>query len=653
MRKSWLSVVLLCAPALLAQAPVFVQSASPFSTAGASSGTVTISSFTSGHVGEIIASNGHSGSYVPTITGCAGTWEQVIVNPLYPAYNDVAVFINYGIGSGSCTATATYPGSVAFNLFFDEYSGMPADMVIDIAAGSPRGGSSGFNITTQGANELIQEIVNAGPGSSGCTAMGDSTYSNVRGSLLSSSASGLTTGVLETTGNAGIWSFSDTGVSCSVPTNFTAIMIGFRSTVPTLGRLQYTMFTTAGAQAFREATLAGDSLIVNCGDVSGAPTDSTGDIWLPFTGVLFTSDSSGFYNFWWDQSATAGTHTVTCPGGTNGSQQWEMTPSFIGGHSVFFSQTGTSSWSSGPVNCQSNCILFSGAAMISSSATFAASTGFAQTGYSGSAVIDVIYSYDKVVSGPGTGYQNTITMTGSGNFGQAFLIALEQSPLSVPFVRQRARGSSGAGPDGSNTAVLPSNCHAGDLVLACVANQAGYSPGAISDTQSDSYTPIVGGGANQYACWWARAASTASLSVTNTVSNCVAVVDLGVPGAPILDQVNQATSSSATSLSTGSITTTANSELLVSVGTDISSSFRLYFDSMSSGWSENGLVCGGHEAALWMGLQLQEPAATYSNLFTYDDAMQLSSSIFSFEFSEGGPVVLRGKTGLRGNIKVR
>jgi len=261
---------------------------------------------------------------------------------------------------------------------------------------------------------------------------------------------------------------------------------------------------------------------------------------------------------------------------------------------------------------------------------------------------DSIQQWDQI--GTAGSYNNSVTSTQGNYLPNALALVLESAQVTTPARRQHMRGSGSAGPDGPQSAVLPSNVNAGDLLIQVVANQSGYSPGAATDSQGNAYTLIQGGGSTQFGFYFAIAGSTGSDYMSNSVADCIGAADFGVPSTPTLDQTNFATNASATSLSTGNITTGASNELLISAGYDISSSYRLYFDSISSGWSGLVFACGGHNAAAWIAWQPQVAIGTYSDTFSFADAMPLSAAIASFEFGVGSSSYPQGQIISRTNL---
>lgn len=633
-------------------AVVQVNSSPCFTSGGTTLTCSTPSSTTTGNGLAFIVSTGISTpneepSSLPS--GCGATWYQAVQT--YP-YNDVFVFYAMNITGGSCTGSVTFGSSANLNGFMVEMSGLTTTYALELATYSGRWTCcNAITFNTTGASDLVLAVSNTGPGSGTCSSM------SAPASPSTGTWAAVGTPICSTTPTTGVWS-SVVGPGSNVyyeqPNNSNAInstytIVVFRSVLPSPGRLQAN-FMYSGLSAtstYQLPNLVHDLLVVQCeGDNTAAPTDNASNTYYMLPS-WFQGDSADFYTYWYAKNSNAystGGHgaTVTCPTGSS-IGLWEYTglslTAPVGAASDFFTQNDAiTSYNTGSVQVNSTSVLFSAGAILENVGySFTASSGFGDGVFTGQYVsADNIMQWDEVVS-PGS-YSNSIVASAGTYFPQGFIQVFETDPVTVPAIRQYNRQGQNAGPDGSATAALPIDVNSGDLLLQVVANDSGYSPGTPSDTQSNSYSLIQGGGSEQFGLYWAVAGSTGSLSSTNTDANCVGIIDISVPSTPLLDQSNSAqdTSGSATSLSTGNITITNPNELVVSVGYVISASYRLWYESQSSGWSGLVFACGGHYAAAYFGIQAQVSTGTYSNTFEYYQPMPLASAIASFKFSAGG-----------------
>ena len=585
-----------------------------------------------------------------SISGC-GSWNLAI-QTTGSTSGVAAVYYAMNVSGGSCTVTANYTTATGINLIVSEYSGLASTYALEIwQTNGPANCCTALPITTQGANDLLFGVENFGSGSGACTSFPNvSPFNNQpTASICGSPTSGITTGTFDAVEAAGTYTFNPNGNN-TFGINTTYIVIAFRATVPTLGREQYTPWVNAASTAFGLPNRSGDLLLALCENDVGthapaAPTDTAGNSWI-IAPVNLPSDSSNTYDLWFVPSAIAGANTVTCGGSPSGLALWEYTGTNptnpLGSSSDFFSQNPSTTFASGDVQVNSNSILFSVAALMgtTSQATFSGSSGFAPgvSALTNAAVQDSIQQWDEI--GASGSYSNSVTASQNEFFPQVFVLVFESAQVTTPALKQHWRGSAGIGPDGSLTAYLPSNVAAGDLLIQVVANNSGYSPGTPSDSQSNAYTLIEGGGSTQYALYWAIASASGALNSTNTSANCIGLADFSMPSTPTLDQSNSAVNAAATSLGTGSITTSVPGELLVSTGYDISDSYRLYFTSFSPSWSLVGFACGGHYAAAWLAWQPQVAQGAYSNTLTVAQSMPLAAVIASFKFGNfSQPVV--------------
>jgi hypothetical protein len=646
-----LALLLTAVPALQA-VPARVNS-NAASVASATSAAVTLSTTIGNSLVAISANNGSAQTPTSIATPCGTYILAGISNGSTSGM--VAVYVLMGATATSCTTTTNYATATGINLIVKQYSGLTSQYALEVAvpATGPQNCCTALNITTQGASDLLIGIENFGSGSGTCTSFPSVApfTDDGSGSICSSPASGISTGTFDAVEGPGTYSFNPNGDNTH-GINTTYMLFAFRSVLPNPGRIQVEPLSATASLAYREPNIAGELLMALCENdrlstgPTPAPTDSNLNHWK-FVRSL-DSDSTNTYDMWMAPGVVAGANTVTCPDTPAGIALIGLlglnAVNPLGSSSGFFTQNPTSSFSTGPVQANSPSVILAVSAMMepASATTLTDSSGFAPflstTG--GGSVADSIQMSDRIVTSGS--YSDTITASENEYFPQAFAVVLESAQVTVPALKAYGRGSAGIGPDGSLTAYVPgADVKIGDLIIVPIANNGGYSPGVQSDSQGNVYRLIKGGPGYTFGLFETIATANGALNATNTIANCIGVVDFGVPALPVLDQSNSAVNASATSLSTGSITTAQSNEFLVSMASNISDTYRLYYASDSAGWSTLPFACGGHYGATWLAWQPQVAQATYSNLFTVADAMPMAAAITSFKFGEGNLPVIR------------
>jgi hypothetical protein len=535
----------------------------------------------------------------------------------------MCVYVATNVSTGRPALTVSFAGAQEMTLTVVDYTGLTPIYSVEIHQETGAAGTSVAALVTTGTNDIIFSAVNdenAGgdtfSASAGYTQRAYVTSSNVTTATFDAAAA-----------TPGTYSNTVTGGSG----NTTQIIVALRPTLPSLGRLQYTLFTTATSKAYGLNNLAGSLLLAMCRATGTMviPTDTAGDSFIALPSRM-SSDSTSFYTLSYAANAVGGANTASCGASGTGIALWEYvgldTVSPLANSSEFFSDSASSTVNAGPVTIYSPGILFSVAgALAASGVTFTGGTGFVPVLYFDS--IDSVQQWDETVTAGS--YSNSVTASGSMSYANAFTVALSSVRVTYPVLRQFNGGSGGSGGDGSISAVMLSHVVAGDLGLFLVANQAGSSPGTLSDTQHNTYSLIKGGGSNPYGLWWTTISASGALTVTNTNANCVSFMEFSGVSSPIIDQSNSGTSSTA-SVNTGSITTTQANELVVAAGWGISDVYRLLYTSQSAGWSGLTYSCGGHYAAAWVGYRTQAPVDTYFDIFTWAHSMTDNAAIVGF-----------------------
>lgn len=571
-------------------------------------------------------------SYSDTI---GNSYNHVINAPFQNSstskYGSLHVFVASNCKAGANTFNFTFSSAFQYYVVVFEYTGLASYSLdgVTYRFANPTSLSSGNYVESTG------ELIWAFGENSGTNTTSFTTPSGFT-SRKAYSSNGLGTAEYDESAPSSGTTSTTATIGTATGGLFSGALV-FRLTNPTLGRTQFASFSTTGAVTFPQPNVSGDLDIVMCryGTGSTVPSDTCSNTWtvLPMECM---ADSSNFCTFFYAKNVSSCTPTVTCGGTPNGAAAWEYsgvnTVEPLSGASSFFSNGASiSSWATGSVSLPANGVLFSTAANmnIATGNTYTPSSGFQPGVYLNST--DTLQQWDEVVSSGS--YSNSITAVAAQNYPQGTILGLSSSTVSYPVLRQHNRASQST-LDASTTVGFYSNVKAGSLIHVEVANQAGQSPGTTSDSASNVYHLIAGGGAAQYGVWWATAASAGSLTVTNTNANCVGISEFDKITTLAQDQTNSATNSSATSLSTGSITTAHANELVVSAGNIINTTSRLYFSSMSAGWNQLVYDCGGHYPSFWLGWQSQAAAGSYSNTFTWtSSASPVTASIASFTTS--------------------
>lgn len=626
-------------PSCASATPGFVQTVDTV-TAGATATTVYPSNNTAGNtlISVILEYGGlTSNETLSTFSDTAGnSWGRfqtsAFQNGSTSKFGDAYVFIAYNCKSGANTVSATFAnsGSPVYVASF-EYSGLSTYSLEGVGWRFGTSGSSLNSANVQANSGDLLFGVGFLTGSTSVTWTTPSGYTQRK----FYNGGGNPFSMVEydqVIGSTGAQSI--TVVPSTSSGGYFSMLFSFRPTNPTPGMLQTGPFTTSTSQAYLGPNLAGDTLIAMCRGTGGAsaimPTDSKSNTWAALP-VGMVSDSNDGMAFAYAKNVAAGANTVTCSG-ANGIAIWEITgvdsTAPLAGSSSFFTNSASiSSLPTGSITVPSTSVLFSVGANIAATGNFYTPTsGFQPELYFSST--DSFQEFSEVVSA-GT-YSNSITASTAQSYPQSFIVAFSTTTITYPILRQHYEGGESV-TDVSDAVTFPSGVKSGNLIFAVVANQSGQSPGTMTDSQSNTYHLIAGGGAAQYGVYWAKASSTGADTVTNSHANCVGISEFDNTGSFTIDQSNTAVNASATSISTGSITTGSGNELVIAMGSIINTTSRLFFSSMSAGWNQQVYGCGGHYPSFWLGWQSQAPAASYSNTFTWaGSASPVTASIASF-----------------------
>lgn len=415
------------------------------------------------------------------------------------------------------------------------------------------------------------------------------------------------------------------------PNTFGGAMLAFRTnSPPSPGRYQALPYVSAASATFSHSTLAGDVLMAFCNGGTGGVTDTQGNTWTltALQGWQEGGNNTGIYS---TKNIVGGSDTVTCASGAGIAiveYRGVNTAQPVGQASGFTTWNNLSSFSTNQVTATANSILFSyGSLLNSTGLVFTPSSGFLSGPGSGRSTSFQIW--DQVVASGN--YSNTITASSGNIYGNAGLLVLSSSQITYPVVRQSSAASGLCCIDGSFTAAM-APVKLGNLILAFEAEQNGGTPTAPSDTQGNTYHYIIGSQALGYAVYYTFTSNSGALSVTGNPVSCISPVEIDNSSGLTLDKTATTAQTTASTISSGSVTTTLPNEFVVSVGYDQSAvgSQRTYYGSQSAPWSGLVFACGSSHSALWVGSQTQAAAGSYSNTFTLGASMTVAGGIFSF-----------------------
>ena len=571
----------------------------------------------------LVAVVGLTSSQTPTISDSqSNTWYKA--THATDGARGITVFFAPNCNAGANTVTASFTSTTG-SLEILEYAGVVSAHALDQAYSSAPGGSpSSFTGTIYAgtSDEIVLATLLQTNQTSLSEAYTSSGYSQrafigVNGGLTSFDSLQPSGGLISNT------------VTMATSANSVYALLGLRTALPSVGYLQATQ-VAGSSVGFVEPNSAGSLLVAvtaNPGSTPSIPTDTNGNTWVPVP-VQFSQEAnqgSVFYAL----DCGAGANTVTATSATQ-LMIFEFaglsTINALMGASGFDSFSGTTA-TSGTVNTAGTALLFSCVFDFSGTGrTFTATSGYNPI-ISQNASSPCMATWSQVVSSPGA-QANTVTASGSITDAGVGIIAFSTASVSVPTLRQCCWAGSNAGADGTETCTFLNNVVAGNLIVACFANQSGTNSGTVSDTQGNTYTLIYGGAGNPYGLWYAIAGSSGSLAVSNSVSNCGGAYEIENLRSASADQKNT-TSNTGTTVGTGGITTTKQPEIVMAFGFVTA---KVTVDSISSGWA-GANIPAGHLSTIGMAYQANAQIGSYSPTFTFSASQANVGVIVSFNGS--------------------
>ena len=582
----------------------------------------------------LVAISADQGNNAPTgISDTSGdTWILAGCTVVY--LHQCAYYARNAVG-GTNTVTSTYASAQNLTLIVLEYRGFLSSYPFETSIATGLSGSPSISsVVTAAAGDLIvSSIFDENSYKPGFIA---STGFTERAAEANPYSDYTSLAVFDNGGAAGAYTNSVTAVGGSG--NISQLIIVFRSVYPNPGRLQQTQNTSSGVTSYLFPNAAGDTLIALMRYPSGAtlsfpPTDSAGNTWNMLPTFLNTDAGDNLY-LAYARNCKAGANTVTAGGSTpSGMMVWEYAGlaavSPVAGSSGWTWPTGTSSTtqSTGNVTMPGPGILFSiGADMTQPGNTLSASSGFA-TGQSWSSNA-AVSQWDEVVSAGN--YSNTVTAGTAGTALEGILVGLSTTNLTYPILRQINRWQS--------TPLTP--VVAGNL-LVVVGNSYGGAIGVPTDSQGNTYHLIQGGSPAAFGMWWTVPALSGTLTVSwsGGYMDSQGVMEFERISSPSLDQSNVGTSTTS-SVATGSLTTTAANEIVVSAAFNLNRNYSGgSIQGMTSGWSPVDFISGAHYTLGWSAIELNAPMGSYSNTFPFASSGTFAAVIASFKGSVAAPVI--------------
>jgi hypothetical protein len=561
-QASFNEIITLRAPT--SSTPRFLQAVRATSSTAVSSLAFPSITVTAGDTLLVSATGGTS----PSVSGCGATW-----NLLSSTINNASATVFYAtnVSAGACAPTVSYTSSVqACNLLL-EYTGVSTTYTPDVwTVGSGSGA-----IATTGSNEVLVSLFSTYQiGSQGQFSGGSGSYiyrlETNAGSQFEEYAYD------QVISSPTSFSFTTSGGFGSGVTNVGFLVVGLRSATPTFGEMQ-TAFKS-GTATTQTLTLpfpvtSGDTLILAVTSANSSypiVSDNKGNTWTVVPYVNNSGDVPQTTTTFYATNVAAGATTISVTETGAPSVTYDLNATEVIGlgnaspfvavrnvqpNSTQNTQTDSITLGSG------NYYLYS---LIGDNDTsqffYTNSSGWVQRGYPiGSHFLKQVWD-ESVTAGT---YSSHVATSGSftNNLSTMLVFSAANNSITVPHRVQTMNGGTFAGAN-TPTATLVQNITSGHLLVVIGAWQSGT--GTISDSLSNSWTLLRGGGTNGFGVWYTTASSSGADTVTLTTTDLAALQVIEIAGThPSIDTSNGATVTS-TSAPTGSITTAGANELIIS-----------------------------------------------------------------------------------------
>jgi hypothetical protein len=554
-------------------------------------------------------------------------------------YANSLMFYCFNLHGGSTTFTATSE-SDGTPLYVDDWGGGPTYFMLDNSPPPQQYNGSHSSITLQslfapsGNGLEICYGMDAGDGGatitfpSGFSALGAGP---ILGGLQTFAAEYLlTSSAGSSTPTIGFSSSNLNGAACA----------SFRTTVPTMGILEYSAYTQSNSQTFPMPLPANTFILAKICLPTAMPTDTITNAW-DITPAVAESDSTNAYTFFQELQTSAGNPTVSVSSSC-GMQLYAFAGvTALGEVSAYFSGSPLFPLFSGVVNLPpGGGILFDFADIVQGNVyTFSNDSNFNfQESNLGGSGNDSTQTFVRVVSSSGQ-YSNSSSYFGTNpgtHLANNILISLLPTALSYGIPRQHERQSGTGSGDGSFTVSTFAPVKNKALIISAVAANLGPL-GSQSDSQGNVWHTLIIDPSGLFGIYFTQTSAAGSYSVTNGNCQCVNVIEVPLPPGitPTADtSTSSYNSSGSASISSGNITTTST-DFLAAIGYINNSGNRLFLNSFSNTWNVLPLACAAHTVGLFMGYQTHVPPSTYGSSWTWGASSVTGAAIGGIKDSNG------------------
>jgi hypothetical protein len=580
-------------------------------------------------------------SFVPTVTGCSATWHFINQNstPSQPVY---AWYAN-NLASGACAPTVTVGSASTMYLTEQEYTNLPTSYSLDTWVNTGFG-SSPLTISgdTSNANELLIAVASNFNNGTSTNAYASMSSGFVPRNWATNQAPTFTEVFDYNVASASTTTNTITIGSSSG--NYSALMVAFRSTVPTIGRIQQTnksvTSTISTTLAFNENITAGNLLVVTimasaATDLSNTaiPTlsDNVGDVWkvVPYT---FATADAGMGQFtFYCPNAVGGATTLTIGSLGSVSQNIDIVATEVKGMSNSYpyltlrrvgpgGPTDASPLTIPSVTLPTGTYYLYNPLGDNTAHTYTSSGGALTYALSLNSPDFLRAVFDKVVTS-GT-YSNTITSSSTFAYASSIIIVFSATAVNqnIPHTVQATQGGS-LGTGDTPIREFPLPVTSGNYLVVFSTWHSGS--GSISDTMGNTWTQYSAS-PSTYGFWVTQASSTAmdTITVTTTDTATSLLFEINASG---IQGHNATATTTGTTISTGNVTTVHSNVLLESFVT--ANPFTTF--TGSAGWFTSQTSASHFPNGLAQE-QVVSTTGTYSNSFTGAVSEPLSAGIVAF-----------------------
>jgi hypothetical protein len=575
------------------------------------------------------------------VSGCGVTWNLIT----YTGSGRLITYYAAGMAASSCTVTATYSGSDAYNIIVDEYTGVLNPYSLDT---STTGGTSNSPITASLAAPAANEIIYVAAGADSGTSISSfaSTGYTLRGVNANNGGSGVhTVGVLDTLSSAGTNSISVSWNGTYSNANNSVNVVALRVATPNPGSVQYAQkgcsSVTSCALAFNYNVSAGDAYIADIFASSSCtswfpPTSNTGDT-FKLVPLYYATPAgvAGTRLIYYVSNAVGGATTVTVTSGASCNIDLFLTQvhGLNTANPLFNSTMGGPGGNPIVTSSMPNVTgtyLYSSASGMGALATPSSGFIYHQPWVNGFPAYANLYNvFDQVpASSPISN-----TLTGSGTLNTSWGTLLEFAATNNVYARIVQVIDTGTGLGGSSgSATTLQNVVAGDIGLFFAQNN-GTSGSTILPTDSLGSTWVADEGCTSGTTYCLAHTVFASSGADTISYNPLIGMSFhfeeitGVSGTPIH---NSGSGTSVTSQSTGNITTTTDKEVVMAFCGNASNENGITATATNF---VNRDYASGHTTSGMALDQPQAPVGTYSATCSFGNSINIAGAIIAFPSS--------------------